>query len=207
MRSLAAQDAFTKHDILLGTAHTFQGEERDLMFLSLALDSNSPAASLRFLEKRDVFNVSITRARIAQQVYISLNASRLGRESLLGRYLRYIEVSGLSGKGARALRKGTPDRFQTEMREELERRGYQTWPAYSIAGLLLDIVATRNGRSCGVDLIGYPGDFEAALSLERYKMFHRAGFRIVPVPYSRWLADKDACLDAVERAMREAASS
>src|SRR5262249_12420768 len=119
-------DAFTKHSILIGTAHTFQGEERDMMFLSLALDSDSPAASLRFLEKRDVFNVSITRARIAQQVYISFNPSRLGRESLLGTYLRYIAGSTSSGRGTDGLQKGPPDRFQTEVRQELDRRGYQT---------------------------------------------------------------------------------
>src|SRR5262245_33021522 len=194
-------DAFTKHHILIGTAHTFQGEERDVMFLSLALDSSSHPASLRFLEKRDVFNVSITRARITQHVYISLNPSRLGRESLLGAYLSYVAGSASPSRNAEGLRKRPSDRFQAEVRQELERRGCQTWPAYSIAGLVMDIVTARNGRSCGIDLIGYPGDFAASMTLERYKMFHRAGLRVVPVPFSRWLADKNACLDAVDRSM------
>jgi hypothetical protein len=192
-------DAFSKHDILIGTAHTFQGEERDVMFISLALDSNSPAASLRFLEKRDVFNVSITRARIGQQVYISLNPSRLGRESLLGSYLEYINRSACSQHASKDVPRALRDPFLLEFKRELERLGCQVWPAYSIAGLVMDMVVLRNGQSCGIDMIGCPGDFSGALSLERYKMFHRAGLKMVPIPYSRWLTNKKACLDAVEK--------
>jgi superfamily I DNA and/or RNA helicase len=194
-------DAFSKHDILIGTAHTFQGEERDIMFISLALDSTSSAASLRFLEKKDVFNVSITRARIAQLVYISLSPSSLGHESLLRSYLEYIGQSALPENGSKKLPKAFRDPFLLEFKKELETRGYQIWPAYSIAGLVMDMVVTRNGQSCGIDMIGYPGCFAEALCLERYKMFRRAGFRIVPVPYSRWLANRRACLDAVERSI------
>ena len=69
----------------------------------------------------------------------------------------------------------------------------------SIAGLLMNMVVLRNGQSCGIDMIGCHGDFAAALSLERYKMFHRAGLRMVPIPYSRWLTNRKACLDVVEK--------
>jgi len=197
-------DAFIRHDIMIGTAHTFQGEERDAMFLSLALDSQSPAASLRFLEKRDVFNVAITRARLFQQVYISLNPSRLPAQSLLGSYLRYIEGIKPLRKSAESTALRPSDRFLLEVMQELERRGCQTWPAYSIAGIAMDLVAVRDGQSCAIDLIGFPGDFEAAFSVDRYKMFHRAGLRMVPVPYSRWLGEPQACVAAIERGLAAA---
>jgi hypothetical protein len=29
-------------------------------------------------------------------------------------------------------------------------------------------------------------------------MFHRAGFRIVPLAYSHWLSRKDECIQAIE---------
>jgi hypothetical protein len=61
-----AEAFLSRHDLLAGTAHTFQGEEHDLMFVSLALDDQSASTSYRFLEKADVFSVSITRGPAAQ---------------------------------------------------------------------------------------------------------------------------------------------
>jgi hypothetical protein len=134
-------------------------------------------------------------------VYVSLETSALGRESLLGSYLRYT-----AGLGS-AAPDGTPsdgrqpprDTFLSEVMRELASRGYETWAAYSIAGLVVDIVAAKGDESFGVDLIGFPGDFEACLPLECYKMFYRAGLNVIPLPYARWRLDKDACLEAIDR--------
>lgn len=54
----------------------------------------------------------------------------------------------------------------------------------------MDLAVARGTESCGIDLIRFPGQFDEPFPLDRYKMFHRAGFRIVPIPYSRWLADR-----------------
>ena len=51
-----------RHKIRLGTPYHFQGEERDIMLLSMALDNNSHPAGFKYLNKEDVFNVAITRA-------------------------------------------------------------------------------------------------------------------------------------------------
>lgn len=63
--------ALGKHDLLIAMAHSFQGEKRDVMFLSFAMDPASHLVTLRFLNRPDVFNVSITRIRIEQRFYVS----------------------------------------------------------------------------------------------------------------------------------------
>jgi len=79
----------SRNVLLVGTAHSFQGEERDVMFLSLALDDQSPSASFRFMEKEDVFNVAITRARIENRIFCSFGTG--GRSAgLVGRYFSYV---------------------------------------------------------------------------------------------------------------------
>ncbi len=45
----------------VGTVHSFQGDERDVMVLSLAVGSDGEG--LRFLEDPNLFNVLVTRAR------------------------------------------------------------------------------------------------------------------------------------------------
>ncbi|HEU4387743.1 MAG TPA: AAA domain-containing protein [Blastocatellia bacterium] len=201
-RRLPLED-FQRHDLLVGTAHSFQGEERDIMFLSFAVGNNSHRAALRFLERPDVFNVSITRARSVQYVYVSFDAGLLEPGTLLAAYLRFAgslgnEVLTSGGKSQAE----SADAFASNVAEQLRAAGFEVWTTYSVAGLTMDLVIAREENSCGIDLVGYPGEFEAPFPLERYRMFHRAGLKIVPLPYSRWLLDRVQCLEAIEAAVR-----
>jgi hypothetical protein len=186
---------FEKHDILIGTAHTFQGEERDVLYISLAVDSSTHPAALRFLEKPDVFNVSITRARVEQRIYTSIDPGELDKESLLRAYLCHVDASQTETRPSP--NNSYRDRFLNETEAALKALGCETWTGYKVAGMLLDLVVARDGYSCGIDLVGYPGLYESAFPLERYKMFHRAGLRIIPLSYTLWRTKRERCLQAI----------
>lgn len=111
-----------RHRLLVGTAHSFQGEERDVIFLSLVLDDESPAMSFRFLEKEDVFNVSITRARRENRVMVSFERSGAAREGLLGRYLAAATVGTTGEVPGRKSRSGTRP-LLGKLAMSLENRG------------------------------------------------------------------------------------
>ena len=57
---------------------------------------------------------------------------------------------------------------------------------YTIAGLSIDILVEYEGRYIGIDLIGYPGDFQEAFSIERYKILNRVGITVFPLSYISW---------------------
>ncbi|MCB1076335.1 MAG: DNA2/NAM7 family helicase [Verrucomicrobiae bacterium] len=181
-----------RHDLLIGTAHSFQGEERDVMCLSLAIDDTSPAASFRFLEKPDVFNVSITRARLLNRVWHSFDPARLAPESLLQRYLRQAETDR---NPPRPTASPARDRFATEVTEALQAAGAEVWPHFPLAGMEVDLLFTLDGTTRGIDLIGFPGATADAFPLERVLTFRRAGLPILPLPYSAWHCQRDRCLD------------
>ena len=65
-----------KHQILCTTPYGFQGEERDVIHLSLGVDDNTHPTAIRHMNRPDVFNVSITRARSIQVVHHSLSQHR-----------------------------------------------------------------------------------------------------------------------------------
>jgi len=50
-----------KHKIIVGTPYSFQGEERDMMFISFTIDNKTSTSVFQYLDREDVFNVSITR--------------------------------------------------------------------------------------------------------------------------------------------------
>ena len=198
LQALAQQrlsaEAIEKHKIRIGTAYSFQGDERDVMFLSLAVDENTNGATYRYLNRPDVFNVSITRARNAQIIFCSIDPQSVSHSTLLGRYLSQVQSVK---PPAPPSKKSPEDVFLQEVRSRLMAQGLVIFSAFPIAGLELDLVAVRDGAALGIDLIGHPGRYAPAFALERYQMLNRAGLDIFPLAYSAWLKSPDTCIKAI----------
>lgn len=84
---MALEASFTnteilKHKIPVATPYGFQREERDIMLISFSLDNESKRASV-YLNKPDVFNVTITRARHQQKLFLSIDETQLPETNLL----------------------------------------------------------------------------------------------------------------------------
>ncbi len=196
--SLAAKrlagPALLAHQVRIATPYGFQGEERDVMLLSLAVDDSSPAGSFRFLARDDVFNVSVTRARHRQVVFCSLREARKA-PGWLGLYLE--DVAGVPT--TRHAGPGDADAFAEEVAAALTAESCRCFVAFPVAGAEIDLVVERGGRSLGIDLVGAPGRFHQAFRLERYRTLKRAGLRLFPLSLSAWRRDRSGCVAAVLR--------
>jgi len=187
-------DQINKHNIAVGTAYNFQGEERDIMLLSFVVDNNSHAMAFRHINKQAVFNVSITRARTMQYIYYSLDVKALKTDGLLRKYLE--DFNNNENTNIADYQK---DIFAKEVKIELEKQNFKVWIGYNVAGLDIDIIFQKEENTYGIDLIGFPGDFQEAFSLDRYKMLNRAGLKIFPLPYTYWQVDKDNCINELKQ--------
>ncbi|MCE7995458.1 MAG: AAA family ATPase [Roseivirga sp.] len=186
-------ESIHKHNLLCGTAHSFQGEERDVMFLSFCLDDSSHSTGFHHFNRADVFNVSVTRAKSDLRVYTSFEIMRLKSDS----YLRlYLEEAGNAPENGSVVNE-VYDSFLEEVREALLPHSFKLKVGYEVADLSLDLAIIEGDKIIGIDLIGYPGVFEEALSLSAYKVLHRAGIRTFPMPYSFWRLDQQPCLEAL----------
>jgi hypothetical protein len=188
-------DMFSRHDLRVGTAHAFQGDERDVMFLSFVVDEEAHHSSFRFLNNPNLFNVTITRARHQQYIFHSVGADKLPAESLLRKYLESIDSTPPSGHQAATV----ADETLSEVQTVLQSDGFHVWPEYELAGVMIDLVVEKHGKTLGIDLVGCPGDYGAALDLERYRILRRAGFSLFPLPHRCWLQGKAACVEAITR--------
>ncbi len=199
LREAVSEAQLAAHDLRVGTPYAFQGEERDVMLLSLAVDADSHPTAFRFLCRPDVFNVAITRARSRQLVFGSVAGNEPRVDALLRRFLEHLATAASAPRQASPVANADP--FVSELREALEALGYRTWPTYPVAGFRVDLIVERDGDALGVDVVGYPGELSAAFELERYRLFNRAGLRLLPLPYSAWIGDRRRCLAAIEQAM------
>ncbi|BDD08703.1 hypothetical protein FUAX_11350 [Fulvitalea axinellae] len=184
-----------RHRMLVGTPYSFQGEERDIMLLSIGLDDASHASAHYHVNKADVFNVSVTRARTKQYVFTSLTEAGERKGSLLSDYLGGVKAKDNGASLPRKQEKSPSDRFLAEVAGALAEAGIHLFSYdYHVAGLGVDLLVEHAGEFYCVDLIGFPGDLEEAFPLERYRMLERVGLRVFPLAYGAWVCDRQKAI-------------
>jgi superfamily I DNA and/or RNA helicase len=179
------------HNLKVATPYGFQGEERDTMLLSFSLDNFSLRAAA-YLNKRDVFNVAVTRARTTQHLFVSIDEKILPTCNLLKQYLASIQQFSIEHSQSEQ-----PDKFQNEIIKILVEEGLECWGGYEMLCTYIDVLVRHKYKYVAIDLIGYPGPWADYFELNTYKLIKRAGINFVPLSYSLWLKDKGACLEAI----------
>ncbi|MBB4816997.1 hypothetical protein HNP29_000354 [Pseudomonas alcaligenes] len=177
--------------VRVATPYGFQGEERDLMILSFAIDA-AGAQAAHYLNREDMFNVAITRAREHQMLLFSGDERQLAPGHLLRRYLERLEQGQGHDNGGQAV-----DAFQQQVAEALQGQGVRVWSGYPVAGHCLDLFCQRGERVLAIDLIGYPGASEDVFDLERYQVLARAGLEMIPLSYAVWKLQPQVALEAL----------
>ncbi|MDT0538432.1 AAA domain-containing protein [Croceitalea sp. P059] len=181
-------ETLDRHKFKVGTPYAFQGEERDIMYLSMVVDGTTHHSTKQHLNKPDVFNVSITRARHRQYIYYSGSPNDHKPESLFRKYYAYGSRSkSTSYKG----KVPAHDVFLKQVQASLPKVAYdKIWEGYKIADITLDLLLRTKSGYYAIDLIGYPGDFVHALSVERIRILNRAQIKIFPVSFVDWYFDQ-----------------
>ncbi|MEM6724321.1 MAG: DEAD/DEAH box helicase, partial [Bacteroidota bacterium] len=192
IRSELTSKSIIKHDLLIGTPYHFQGEEKDIMFLSFAIDPETHPSTLIYLNKSDVFNVSITRARAQQFIVCSYPTDLLPERHLLHQYLSSLEPH--QSATDQEVDWSAHDQFVQEVSESLKRFMLdQVLVHYPVAGVAFDFVLVKSGKTMCIDLVGFPGDFEAMYPVNRWQMLERMNIPLLLLPYSAWYLERQAC--------------
>jgi hypothetical protein len=174
----------------VGTPYAFQGNERDLMLVSWCIDNETHSSAIRYLNKAEVFNVAITRAKIKMLNFISFENDALPIDSLLRAYLEdaedYIVKQQIGHKIA--------DEFANEVGEVLRESGFSFQLGYNVASIPVDMLVTIGEKYKAIDFIGFPGKFYESIDLNQYLLLNRAGVSVFPFPYSYWYFDREHAL-------------
>ncbi len=183
-----------KHKIKIGTPYSFQGDERDVMLISFCVDNASHTTALSYLNTSEMFNVAITRAKFTQYIYSSI--SNATGDHLVTRYLLSID-------SREHVESPTDNEIYDEFLNEVARffkgKVGEIHKDYLVAGILVDILVHTNEGYFGIDLIGYPGKFYDANSIDQYEILGRAGVKMIPLPYSNWYYEKEKCIAGLEK--------
>ena len=193
-----------RHQVDVGTAHTFQGDERDIIIMSWAIADNSFPQSLTFLQKPNLFNVAITRAKKQCISFLSKDPDTLPA-GLLRDYIEYIktyderrnlvETNGYIST--------FNNDFERELAECLEKREYAVKGGFESAGLKCDmLVENKDGKSVVVECDGMPDESPSHISpIKKQLILERSGLTVLRVSYRDWLRAKEACLSRISTSL------
>jgi len=191
-----------KHQIEVGTAHTFQGDERDIMMLSFAIASNSHNQSLMFLQKPNLFNVAITRARKKLIVFCSKEAVDLP-QGLLRDFLNYIKDLKEKNDSMPELEVADYDynnSFEREVAIACSEYGFEILSGFETAGLRVDLIVSDGNNKIVVECDGVDDELERPVRPSyKQEILERCGFKIVRVTAREWHYSQNACLAKIKQ--------
>ncbi|MCP3938441.1 MAG: AAA family ATPase [Actinomycetia bacterium] len=175
----------------LGTVHSFQGSERDVVIAVLGVEAEPTSSGLRWVQQDDLFNVMTTRAR--QHLHI---VSRAKPEALppgvLRDYLRWGEST------SDVTQTSEVDRWSGTLADALEQLGHHTQRGYRVGPWIVDVVLPDAGDAVGIEATLDPAGVEATLA--RRRILTDLGWRIVPAHQASWTDQPtDAALHIASR--------
>ena len=186
-----------KHQIEIGTAHTFQGDERDIMLISWAYANNSFPQSLIFLQKPNLFNVAITRARYQMINFISKNPRELP-EGILRSYLGFVQEyeNRYSLKESDDFDENVyKNSFEKEVAEAFRTIGHKVLCGTEIAGLSADLLVDDKFV---IECDGVEDKIPSKISnMKKQAILERSGLKVSRISEREWQYSPKACIDRI----------
>jgi very-short-patch-repair endonuclease len=192
-------EAMERHRIMCGNSATFQGQERDIMFLSMVADKNSARAqTTRIFEQR--FNVALSRARDRMVLVRSVAASDLKPGDLKLAVIEHFRNPMGNGQIAptKEILARCDSGFERDFGGRLLDLGYRLRAQVPVGGRRIDfVIEGADDRRLAVELDGdkYHGPDRWADDVRRQKALERLGWTFWRCWGSSWVADPNSCLD------------
>lgn len=197
---------FEKHEIICGNAAGFQGDERDVMILSM-VDNNESETPLRFMgtgsddayKKR--YNVAASRAKDQMWLVYSLDPARdLKSGDLRRQLIEYmLDPHTFDTQIEEAQEKAESD-FELQVCTELSKRGYQYEQQKEVGSYRIDIVVQSDHHNVAIECDGdrwHSTEGQIIADMERQTILERVGWDFIRIRGSEFYSDRDATMDRV----------
>ena len=187
-----------KHQIEIGTAHTFQGDERDIILMSWAFANNSYPQSITFLQKPNLFNVAITRARSKCINFVSHDLETMP-DGHFRHYVSYLKQ--YKDRKAAIQNEGIDENIyknslEREIAEEIRKLGHVVQAGVDIAGLSADLVVDDK-FIVEIDGVEDNKKLHHMSNMKKQAILERCGYKVKRITYREWQYSKQACLDRI----------
>lgn len=198
-------DVFHRRKIACGNSAQFQGDERDVMFLSI-VDSpeDGPARLSERTMMQQRFNVAASRARNQMWVVYSLDPAKDLKPGDLRRRLIEHALDPKAVTRAQeqaALRSESP--FEKGVAQALVRRGFRPLQQWTVGYYRIDMAFPKQMVAIECDGDRYHPIEKIGEDLERQSVLERLGWRFVRIRGSAYYRDPEGTISSLIDRIRE----
>lgn len=198
---------FHKRKIICGNSSSFQGDERDIIFLSLVTAHNHNRSALVKPEDERRFNVAVSRAK--EQIYLfhsvqldDLSNTNDLRYKLLDHFKNYNSDQPIFNKLIERRIGTQPDPFdswfEVDVYHDIKKKQLSVIPQYEVARYKIDMVVLRpDGTKIAVECDGskWHGAEQYQKDIMRQKVLERCGWQFFRVRDYEYYTNREKALE------------
>ena len=190
------------HKILCGNSASFQGDERDIMFISL-VDSSEENKSLRLVGEgvegaiRKRYNVAISRAKDQLWIVHSIDKNSLKEGDLRKELFEYIDSLKENTFEKSAIENITASDFENEVARHLSEKNYTIKQKWRVGSYDIDMVAIYDDKKIAIECDGKTlnhTEEEVIANLEEQEILERCGWEFIRVRASEYFRNPEKAI-------------
>ena len=194
-----------KHDILCGNSSHFQGDERDVIFLTM-VDSNSGEVPLRVMTdgtesaRKKRYNVAASRAKNQMWVVNSLDVDNdLKTGDIRKEFLEYVS-SPKEMLLTEEMEKNSESVFEEKIAKYLISEGYHIEQQWEAGLYKIDMVALFQDKKVAIECDGekwHSTEERIREDMERQNILERCGWEFIRIRGSRYFKNPESIMKAL----------
>jgi very-short-patch-repair endonuclease/Cdc6-like AAA superfamily ATPase len=201
LRSKISPAEFTDRQIICGNSAQFQGDERDVMFLSVI---DGPGDGPLRMRREDLykkrFNVAASRARNQLWVVHSLQPEvDLQPGDLRRRLIDYAQNPLAQIQAHEQQLSRTESEFERQVMKILMDAGFLVTPQWNVGAYRIDMVVSGHGRRLAVECDGdrwHPVE-QIPEDMQRQAILERLGWRFIRIRGSEFFRNPEKAMEPV----------
>lgn len=193
-------EVMVERKIICGDAYSFQGDERDVIFLSMVAAKGATRITALVDEKaRQRFNVAVSRAKDQLWLMHSVSVNDISNKDCL-RYQLLSYISNPLKEENESNRMLCESEFERRVFDEMTNRGYRVIPQYKVNSYRIDLVVMGDKTKLAVECDGdhwHTSKEDQERDFQREKILQRAGWTFWRVLGSTYYNNPDNALESL----------
>jgi very-short-patch-repair endonuclease len=201
------EQEYHNRKIICGNAAHFQGDERDIIFLSLVTAHNHNRRAVTGSADERRYNVAVSRAK--EQIWLvhSIQLSDLSntndlRYKLMSYFLNPTKVQEPINEVITRSKGNQPQPFdswfEVDVYNDIVRKGHKLYPQYKVGAFKIDLVILlQNGIKLAIECDGdkFHGAEQFEKDMMRQKVLERCGWTFFRVRGAEYYSDRQKALE------------
>ncbi|SCF41544.1 Protein of unknown function [Micromonospora purpureochromogenes] len=200
IRETIGEEEMERRRLRVGDSYTFQGDERDIVLVSLVVSPHQgPVSAFTRRDHHRRVNVAASRARDQLWVFHSVQPADMREDDARGLLLTYCQNVTVAEEAHDDLEKRCDSDFEREVLRRILLRGYRPLPQFRIGSYRIDFVLPApDGRRLAIECDGdaYHGPEQWESDMRRQGVLERVGNCVfVRIRGSVFSRDPEAALE------------